>query len=273
MKSFVTSIAVLTFIVVFLSKANAADLAPYHVISSNKLSVTVDLDKNLVAPELITVFGQHGWSTATLRKKAEKCEFLCGEGNAEGRECHNEGIYIINKKELQGSLSGPLMAIAGKANIKNTKDQIKFKKANHKVMPDKYVSKEFSQGYRWAKDEKSGKTFLFSKYMGPTGVGSKDWYAPPISLDSCKLKASGDFEILECGGVTMLYHQKEFLELSMAEYSSGELNLKFSVNIKGKAYYAIEVSVKGHGQRLKLFTKNGKKWVGFFRPPTYAAMC
>ena len=71
----------------------------------------------------------------------------------------------------------------------------------------------------------------------------------------------------------MLYYQRKLIELSMAEYSSGELDLEFSININGKTYYAVEFSVKGHGQRLKLITKVGKKWVGFFRAPTYAAMC
>ena len=273
MQIFVTPIIALTFVLGFLSNANAADLVPYHVVSSNKQSVTVDLDKNFAAPKIITVFGQHGWSTATLKKKAEQCKYLCGEGNEEGRECHNEGVYLIKKKESHGSLRGPLMAIAGKAKIKNTKDQIKFKKTNSKAMHGKYVSKEFSKGYRWDKDEKSGKTFLFAKSMGSPGVGSKDWYAPPISLDLCKLKTHKEFEILECGVATLLYHQKELVELSVSEYSSGKLDLKFGIEINGNTYYAVAVSVKGHGQRLKLIAKDKNQWIEFFRPPTYAGMC
>lgn len=273
MKFLAMSMMVLAFNVTLSFRANAADVTPFHVISSNNKSVTIDLGKNIQAPKIISVFGEHGWSTATLQKQTEKCEFLCGKDHEAGEECHNEGIYIINKKESHGSLRGPLMAIAGKTNIKNTKDQIQFKKAKSKQMQDKYISKDFSQGYRWAKDGKSGKTYLFAEYMGPKGVGSKDWYAPPISLDSCSSKTYKDFEILGCAGVTMLYHQKELIELSMAEYSSGELNLRFSVNINGKTYYAVEVSVKGHGQRLKLITKDDKKWIEFFRAPAYAAMC
>ncbi len=266
-------IIVLTFNVTFLLKVHAADLTPFYVVSSNKRLVTIDLDKNTQAPKTISIFGQYGWSTATLKKTTEKCEYLCGEGDEGGKECHNEGVYLLNKKESHGSLRGPLMAIEGKLNIENAKDQIKFKKAKSKQMHDTYISKEFSQGYRWAKDGKSEKTYLFSEYMGPKGVGSKDWYAPPISLDSCTSKTYKNFEILGCSGVTMLYHQRELIELSMAEYSLGKLDLKFSININGKTYYAVEVSVKGHGQRLKLITKEGKKWIEFFRAPTYAALC
>ena len=273
MKFILMLIIVLTFNATFLLKAYAVDLTPFHVVSSNKRLLIIDLNKNTQAPKTISIFGQYGWSTATLKEMIEKCEYLCGEGDKEGKECHNEGVYILNKKESYGSLRGPLMAIEGKPNIENTNGHIKFKKAKSKQKHETYISKEFSQGYRWAKDGKSDKTYLFSEYMGPKGIGSKDWYAPPIGLDSCTSKTYKDFEILGCSGVSMLYYQRKLIELSMAEYSSGKLDLKFSININGKTYYAIEVSVKGHGQRLKLITKEGNLWVGFFRAPTYAALC
>lgn len=266
-------IVVLAFNAIFLLKVHAADVTPFHVVSSSKSSVTIDLDKNIQAPKIISVFGQHGWRTATLKNVTENCKFLCGQGIEEGKECHHEGVYLINKQKSYGNISGPLLAIEGKNRIKNIKDQINFKSSKSKISPGTFISKNFSKGYRWDKDKKSGKTYLFAKSRGSAGVGSKDWYAPPISLDSCKLKTHKAFEILECGVATLLYHQKELVALSVSEYSSGKLDLKFGIKINGKTYYAVEVSIKGHGQRLKLIAKDKDKWIEFFRAPTYAALC
>ena len=273
MNFIVFPIAVLALNAILLVKVHAADLTPLHVVSSSKRSVTIDLDKNIQAPKIISVFGQHGWRTATLKNVTEKCEFLCGEGIEEGKECHHEGVYLLNKQKSYGNISGPLIAIEGKVRIKNIIDQINFKNSKSKISPDSFISKNFSKGYRWGEDKKSGKTYLFAQGMGSAGAGSKDWYAPPISLDSCKLKTHEEFEILECGVATLLYHQKELVELSVSEYSSGKLDLKFSIKINGKTYYAVAVSVKGHGQRLKLIAKDKNKWIEFFRAPTYAALC
>ena len=86
MQIFVMPLTVWIFVLSSFLNANAADLIPYHIVSSDQQSVTVDLDRNFAAPKTISIFGQYGWSTATLKKTTEKCEYLCGEGNEEGKE-------------------------------------------------------------------------------------------------------------------------------------------------------------------------------------------
>lgn len=253
--------------------ANAIELNVFHVDSYDGTVVKIDLNKNTEAPKLITLFGQQGWGIATLKKKATLCEYLCGEGDEEGKECHNVGVYLLSNKEQSGKITAPILAIKGRHNIKNTGDNIRFENFKSKPNPDDFISKDFSMGYRWNKDNKTGKVHLFSEYMGPKGVGSKDWYAPPIDLENCKLSYSKDFKILDCNVVSLLYHQEELVDMSVAEYSSGKLALKFSIDIDDALFYILEVSVKGHGQRLKMIRYDGKRWIEYFRPPDYAALC
>ncbi len=259
----------ITLLVFTLRVSHANSISVLQVISQKGALVTLDLDLLKEAPPKVTLISGSKYKLAIFKKMLKKCEYLCGTDDE--KTCHNEGVYELSEAPFLKFNVSSTVAIGGDHDALHEDRSYKFNLSSDAINLEKLLSSKFSGGYRWTKED--DKAYLYSGGMGPKGIGSKDWFAPPVSLDTCKISFQADFRIFQCRGISLLYYQDEIIQTSIAEYASGELKLLFSFNLGGKRYYAVQVSIKGHGQKIKLLTRDGSKWIELFTAPTYPGIC
>jgi hypothetical protein len=239
-----------------------AAATPYHVTAQKGRTVSVDLGQGLKAHQTITLIGKGASAKAVLQKTKQVCRMLCGD-DPEGRECHREAVYRTLEPVPQGVKF--VLAIPGSAVVKSNDEMIAFTPSQ---MPKSdFVGEAYQLSMRWSREDIFSNTYLEQEDVG------KDWYSPPVNLDDCAVKEFRNFRKLECPAVNLLYSGTDLVTISAAEYSSGEMEVEFSLEINGTLYYGVRIAIKGRDGLYGLIRKENGKWRLYMTIPDYASLC
>jgi hypothetical protein len=265
----ISTVVLIASVVVAADGANQPDAAdaPFRVVSYLGTRVRVDIGADRARAESLrhaTVLTQSGAVPATLVRTHRTCQYLCGEDDPDGRECHYEAELRVSRR-----LGTPIAVFAGTRVIADVSslaagpDQpIRSEQQWLEATP---FDSEWGDGYQWER-------FPDGVYLSSTSAG-RDFYAPPIALASCTQRLAGPFTVLTCAdSAELLYEGGRAVVFSVADYGEASVQPRVRFQLDGKDAVLIRFGLKTQ-ETVALLVREDAWWRLALRGADYALIC
>ena len=240
---------------------------PYRIVSSSGREVRVDigaLRERGRSLQRATVLTPGGPVDAALVRTERVCEWLCGKGEEDGRECHFESLLRAPRP-----LERPLAVLAGRPSVVLGAP---FQPGPEQPAGDAegWIARTpaktaLARDLRWVR-------FPDGVYLALDSSG-RDFYAPPIALTSCRQRAMAPFTVLRCGELAeLLYEGARLAVASVADYSEASAEPLIRLRIGDDEAFLLRLGLKGQVVPA-LLMRAPDGWRLQVRPADYALMC
>lgn len=242
-----------------------ADYVPFRVVASSGTVVRVDIGAQPERARFLrraTILTPSGRVAAILLRTERVCEWLCGVGNENEKECHFEAVLRTSAR-----VDKAVAVLPGSPDIREIAS-ITVGPDQPIGSPDRWIAAEPVENVsplRWTRFADG--VFLTEKDMG------RDFYAPPIDLASCALRLAAPFTILSCRSVELLYEGSRGIAVSVADYGEATVEPLLRFRLDGHEAVVIRLGLKAAVTTALLIRGDDGVWRLNFRDFDYAKLC
>ena len=239
---------------------------PFRVVSSSGTLVRVDIgakrerSRSLRAATVLTTAGA---VRARLVRTERVCEWLCGEGNEDGKECHFEAVL-----RASAPVDEAAAVLPGSPDIQNVAP-IRTGTGQPVDNPERWIEAEpivdEERTYRWMRFPDG--VFLISQDMG------REFYAPPIDLSTCTIQPVVPFTILSCPTAELLYEKSRGIAVSFADYGQDTVEPQLGFRLEGRDAVVIRLGPKAAATTALLIRGDDGRWRMSYMPFDYSLLC
>jgi hypothetical protein len=242
------------------------DYAPFRVVGSSGVEVRVDIGARAEHAKSLrraTVLTPAGARRARFVRTERVCEWLCGDGNQEGRECHFEVVL-----RASAPIDEAVAVLGGSPDVREIA-----------IMPAG-TDRPIGDPARWIEAEPIGnddRTFRWTRFSEGVFLSSqdmgRDFYAPPIDLGSCAMRPVAPFTIVSCPTAELLYEGARGIAVSFADYGEDTVEPLIRFRLNGRDAVVIRLGLKAAVTTALLRKGDDGRWHLSFRPFDYAQLC
>lgn len=239
---------------------------PFRVVESSGTLMRVDIGAERERSRSLrtaTVLTPNGAVRARLVRTEGVCEWLCGEGNEDGKECHFEAVL-----RASAPVDEAVAVLSGSPNIQ-TVAPIPAGTGQPVDNPERWIEAEpivdDDRTYRWMRFP--GGVFLTSQDMG------REFYAPSIDLSSCRIQPVAPFTILSCPTAELLYDQSRGIAVSFVDYGQDTVEPLLRFRLDGRDAVVIRLGLKAAVATALLIRGDDGRWRMRYMPFDYNLLC
>jgi hypothetical protein len=239
---------------------------PFRIlgVAGSELRIDIGAEKGRAASlRRATVLTRSGAVPATLVRTERICEWLCGEGNEDGKECHFEAVLRALRR-----VQDPVTVLPGRPNVQNitTPTRGRFQPVtdlDRWTEADPVRSEE--RTFRWVRFPDG--VFLASDDMG------REFYAPGIGLAECTARTIAPFTVLACPLVALLYEGARGIVASLPNDSQeATVDPLLRLRLDGRDAAIISLGLRAVTNALLIRNDDGG-WRVHFLPFDYSMHC
>lgn len=240
---------------------------PFRVVASSGTVLRVDIGarrERATSLRRATVLTPSGAVRADLVRTERVCEWLCGTGNEDGKECHFEAVL-----RTSATVNKAVGVLAGSPDVREIAT-ISAGADRPLGSPDRWIEaepiKSIDRTFRWTRFPDG--VFLTSQDMG------RDFYAPPIDLASCASRPVPPFTILSCPTAELLYEGTRGIAVSLADYGEDTVEPLLRFRLNGRDAVVIRLGLKAAvATALLIRSDDDGLWRLSFLPFDYSQLC
>jgi hypothetical protein len=239
---------------------------PFRVVESSGTLMRVDIGAERERARLLrtaTVLTPAGALRARLVRTERVCEWLCGEGNEDGKECHFEAVL-----RASAPMDEAAAVLSGSPDIRNVAP-MPAGTAQPVDNAERWIEAEPTadeeRTYRWIRFPDG--VFLTSQDMG------RDFYAPPIDLSKCTIQPVAPFTILSCPTAELLYERSRGIAVSFADYGQDTVEPLLRFRLDGRDAVVIRLGLKAAAATALLVKEDDGRWRMSYVPFDYSLLC
>jgi hypothetical protein len=239
---------------------------PFRVVASSGTVLRVDIGarpERATSLRRATVLTPSGAVRANLVRTERVCEWLCGTGNEDGKECHFEAIL-----RAAAPVDKAVGVLAGSPDVREI-STLPAGSDRAVDSPARWIEAEpisdSDRTFRWTRFPDG--VFLTSQDMG------RDFYAPPIDLANCAIRPVAPFTIVSCPTTELLYEGSRGIAISVADYGEDTVEPLLRFRLNGRDAVVIRLGLKAAVATALLVRSDDGLWRLNFRRFDYAQLC